>query len=263
MPLERHQREILITTITMPHRLGLLGIHMLLHHREGLLLIRTLLTRMQHRQPGGTLRLLLPVRLPEIRIMMILIMPRARTQHLHLPGQLLKQILTQLILTREHLQPQRLIHMQRLLEQTHMLAPTRMEDPRHLQHMLPILELLPKIPMLRILMLEIRTRDQLQTRMLQIRMRGRPLQHQLPPRSVTRMQDLLHPQQIPMLELPLLILMPVPLHLIHMLDQLLQIHTLRFKLRAVVSLSFIFSIFCQGASRNLNSHSILMCVLIQ
>lgn len=45
------------------------------------------------------------------------------------------------------------------------------------------------------------------------------------------MPELLRPQQTRMLELPLLILMPVLPHLIPTPDQLLQIPTLRFKVR--------------------------------
>lgn len=174
MPPERHQREILITMITMPLRLGLQGIHMVLHRREGLLLTRMLLIRMQPRRPGDTLRLLLPVRLPEIRIMMIPTMLPARMQPLHLPGQLQNQIRMQPTLMREHHHPRQIL-MQQLLEQTHMLAPTHMEDLRPLQRVLLTLELLLKIHMLRILMPEIRTREPLQIPMLQIRMRGLPL----------------------------------------------------------------------------------------
>ena len=234
MPLERHLREILITMIIMPHHLGLLEIHTLLHLREGLLLIHMLLTRMQHHQQGATRRLLLPVRLPEIRIMMIPIMPPARMQHQRLLLLVLLLQLTPMPLTpmRDHLQL-RQIHMQLLLEQTHMLAQIHTQDLKHQQPVLPTLELLLKIHMLRIHMPEIHIKGQLQIHTLLIHMRGRQ-QQQLPPRSVTLMLGLLLPQQIRTLEPRLPILMPALLHLIHTQDQLLQTLTLRFNLHSIL-----------------------------
>lgn len=96
--------------------------------------------------------------------------------------------------------------------------------------MLLTLELPPKIRTLPILMPEIHTKELQQIHMPLICMRGRLPPLQLPPRSVTHMQGLLHLQQIPMLDLPLPILMPVLLRPILTRDQLLQTLTLRFKL---------------------------------